>query len=63
MKDTYGPDGSGQCRRGARCIAFVPSEMIEVVAALANPLLHEPLTEKTVRQILHDVDALNQTNH
>jgi hypothetical protein len=39
-------------------IAFVPSEVVDMVATLANPLLYEPLTQETARQLLRDVDAL-----
>jgi hypothetical protein len=39
-------------------IAFVPYEVIDVVAALANPLLYEPLTQETAGRLLRDVDSL-----
>ncbi|MGH3685708.1 MAG: hypothetical protein ACRDRU_12465 [Pseudonocardiaceae bacterium] len=44
-------------------IAFVPSGAIDVIAALANPLLYEPLNQETARQLLHDVDALCVTGY
>jgi hypothetical protein len=44
-------------------IAFVPSGVVDVVAALANPLLYEPLTRETALQLLHDVDALGGLGH
>lgn len=40
-------------------IAFAPSGVVDVIAALANPLLYEPLTQETARQLLRDVDALD----